>query len=575
MSTLLEQASLIMIPSGYKEDVVYSVIPETGAGDLSFTRASNGTRINSAGLVEVCPWNFLEQSSAFNVSPWAFVGGTTLTSGITDINGTSNAFRYQATSGSYKYGYQTVSSTIGQVYTHSIYAKCSSGTQQFKLTDAQQGGGSLQTVTTEWQRFTFTLTASGGNLAIELGSDGTNALDIYICFSQTNIGSTAKPYFPTTDRLNVPRLTYQNGGGGCPSLLLEKQSTNINTYSEDFSNAVYSKENVTITTNQTTSPDGTQNADKLTDDGVNNFHIVYPNALSITASRVTTSVYVKNNDIQFGAIQLATSIGGTYDTRFTIVVDLINGTITDTEQVGTPNATYSIENVGNQWYRLNLTCDHTGGSVASVVAGSNSGTPSSFVAALPSYVGTGKSLFLWGMQIEASSYPTSYIPTTSASATRVADACFKTGISSLIGQTQGVVFCDFNYIATTNTSDTTPIRLLGSGSAGMYLEINSNNTFEVVVVNSVGTLVFNSTSSAQIAGRYKFAIAYNANDYAFYLNGTQIAVDTSGAFASASLDSLNLGMYQSGSQHLDGSINEAILFSTRLSNSELASLTSL
>jgi hypothetical protein len=157
----------------------------------------------------------------------------------------------------------------------------------------------------------------------------------------------------------------------------------------------------------------------------------------------------------------------------------------------------------------------------------------------------------------------------------VADACSKTGISSLIGQTQGVVFCDFNYIATTNTSDTTPIRLLGSGSAGMYLEINSNNTFEVVVVNSVGTLVFNSTSSAQIAGRYKFAIAYNANDYAFYLNGTQIAVDTSGAFASASLDSLNLGMYQSGSQHLDGSINEAILFSTRLSNSELASLTSL
>jgi hypothetical protein len=186
-----------------------------------------------------------------------------------------------------------------------------------------------------------------------------------------------------------------------------------------------------------------------------------------------------------------------------------------------------------------------------------------------------KGISVWGAQLEASSYPTSYIPTTSASATRVADSCSKTGISSLIGQTQGVVFCDFNYIATTNTSDTTPIRLLGSGSAGMYLEINSNNTFEVVVVNSVGTLVFNSTSSAQIAGRYKFAIAYNANDYAFYLNGTQIAVDTSGAFASASLDSLNLGMYQSGSQHLDGSINEAILFSTRLSNSELASLTSL
>jgi len=59
MSNLLSQASLVMIPSGYKEDVVYSPVPTDGSGDLSFTRASNGTRINSAGLVEVTPWNML------------------------------------------------------------------------------------------------------------------------------------------------------------------------------------------------------------------------------------------------------------------------------------------------------------------------------------------------------------------------------------------------------------------------------------------------------------------------------------------------------------------------------------
>jgi hypothetical protein len=230
---------------------------------MTLTRASNGTRVNSAGLVEVCPWNLVQQSSVFNVSPWAFTGGVTFTGGFTDASGGTNAFRFQATSGSYKYGFQTVSSTISQVYTHSIYAKCSSGTQQFKLTDAQQGGGSLQTVTTEWQRFTFTLTATGGNIAIELGSDGTNALDIYICFAQTNIGSTAKPYFPTTDRLNVPRLTYQNGGGGCPSLLLEKQSTNYVLWSQAFTNVVWATYFGTTTDNDTISPDGTQNAAKV------------------------------------------------------------------------------------------------------------------------------------------------------------------------------------------------------------------------------------------------------------------------------------------------------------------------
>jgi hypothetical protein len=66
MSNLLEQASLVMIPSGYKEDIVYSVIPTSGAGDLSFTRASNGTRINSAGLVEDVPWNLVEYSEQFD-----------------------------------------------------------------------------------------------------------------------------------------------------------------------------------------------------------------------------------------------------------------------------------------------------------------------------------------------------------------------------------------------------------------------------------------------------------------------------------------------------------------------------
>ena len=71
MSTLLEQASLVMIPSGYKEDVVYSQIPTSGAGDLSFTRASNGTRINSAGLVEVCPWNLQTYSEDFSNASWA------------------------------------------------------------------------------------------------------------------------------------------------------------------------------------------------------------------------------------------------------------------------------------------------------------------------------------------------------------------------------------------------------------------------------------------------------------------------------------------------------------------------
>jgi hypothetical protein len=94
MSDLLNSASLVMIPSGYKEDVVYSQIPTDGSGDLSFTRASNGTRINSAGLVEVVAWNLAEQSESFDNVAWVKTtdGQVTITANATTApNGTLTA----------------------------------------------------------------------------------------------------------------------------------------------------------------------------------------------------------------------------------------------------------------------------------------------------------------------------------------------------------------------------------------------------------------------------------------------------------------------------------------------------
>ncbi len=588
MSNLLSQASLVMIPSGYKEDVVYSPIPTTGAGDLSFTRASNGTRINSAGLVEVCPWNLLTYSEDFSNAAWSKDNATISANATTAPNGTTTADKLiENSSNAIHRIYQ--SAINNNVINFSFYAKSAEKTKvaicspsvdvgfdlaNFTVINLGYGttNASIESVGNGWAKCSLYTTDTNPNLFIALlnasnqlsymgnGSDGA-----FIWGAMINIGATAKPYFPTTDRLNVPRLTYQNGGGGCPSLLLEKQSTNLALYSEQFDNASWTKNELTITANNAISPDGTQNADTALETTTNAYHDLIQSPSLTSGTTYTLSSFVKAAGRDYCYLFVS---DGT--TPAAVKYNLATGVVLGTA-LGSPVSS-KIENFGNGWYRCSMV--YTSGATATgQLAISTTNSPA---LSLAPYAGdVTKGISVWGAQLEASSYPTSYIPTTSASATRVADSCSKTGISSLIGQTQGVVFCDFNYIATTNTSDTTPIRLLGSGSAGMYLEINSNNTFEVVVVNSVGTLVFNSTSSAQIAGRYKFAIAYNANDYAFYLNGTQIAVDTSGAFASASLDSLNLGMYQSGSQHLDGSINEAILFSTRLSNSELASLTSL
>jgi hypothetical protein len=532
MSNLLEQASLVLIPSGYKEDVVYSEIPLDGSGDLQFTRSSNGTRINSAGLVEVCPWNLLQQSGVFNVSPWAFVGGTTLTNGFSDVNGTLNAFRFQATSGSYKYGYQTISSTIGQVYTHSIYAKCSSGTQQLKLTDAQQGGGSLQTVTTEWQRFTFTLTASGGNIAIELGSDGTNALDIYICFAQTNIGSTAKPYFPTTDRLNVPRLTYQNGGGGCPSLLLEPQRTNLCTYSQDFSNAAWDTSNVdsgcslTITPNYTTASNGLPAARLVASRTSTSTIAALVNYSPNTGTTATKSIWMKNNNagnvtIMFG--DEAVTITDSWE-RYSV----------------TNNYLYSI--IGLRYSGVALSCD----------------------------------ISITGSQFEVGSYPTSYIPTTSSSATRVADACSKTGISSLIGQTEGVIYIDF--IASAKNQDGASysyITNFGTSNDNMQL-YTTGDTLKWYARITAGQLFDQTANETLVAGqRYKIAYAYKSGDWALYINGVQKRTNTSANIPATSQFNFNTDAFGVASAKVENKFSQVLLFQTRLTNSQLAELTTI
>ena len=535
MSDLLNKASLVMIPSGYKEDVVYSAVPTDGSGDLSFTRASNGTRVNSAGLVEVCPWNLLSNSEEFSsANGWSAstVGGSTASQtsnyGVAP-NGTTTADRIQLALNGQSYADWLIAPTlpivVGQTYTYSIYLKSLSGTPTIYFFN-DGTGNFAKTLTSEWVRYDYTWTATSTSIypRFLLQSGSSTSADLLAWGYQLNIGSTAKPYFPTTDRLNVPRLTYQNGGGGCPSLLLEKQSTNLLTYSEDFTNAVWNTVggNVSapvITANQTISPDGTQNADKIVLPSVSNsgdFSVVYraPDNLS---GKHTTSIYLKGEN-GGEQVYLYYYISGYNNKLCTLTTD---------------------------WQRFDLT--FTGGSSSywhiGVDLRSGSGQ-----SAKPS-----QTIYAWGAQLEASSYPTSYIPTTSSSATRVADACYKTGISSLIGQTEGTIFADIN-----------PEEF----QTGSYLGITDGTItnriifgFESGSVNS-GTLLVFGLSGLSSGGTYtrgqriKVALAYKSGDSVLYVNGSQVQTATttfSGSFSQFRFDSF------AGTQNFIGKVNESLL----------------
>ena len=102
---------------------------------------------------------------------------------------------------------------------------------------------------------------------------------------------------------NVPRLDYE--GGGCPSLLLEPQSTNLFPYSEDFSNSNWTKENATITVNQSISPDGTLNADRLTSNTSGG--LVRDSANSSIGIAQSFSFFIKNDNSLSSNLSIRTS----------------------------------------------------------------------------------------------------------------------------------------------------------------------------------------------------------------------------------------------------------------------------
>ena len=571
MSDLLNSASLVMIPSGYKEDVVYSQIPTDGSGDLSFTRASNGTRVNSAGLVEVAPWNAIQYSEDFANAVWGIPNGgssVVVTSNATTApNGTSTADKIEIANGTNDRIEQVSTAPIltsGLPCTFSCYIKSVSGTGKVGIRSGQSGVSSVLSYTNEWQRLTWTFNAAATNeipqfcnSTLVFGAD--SAPSFYIWGAQLNIGSTAKPYFPTTDRLNVPRLTYQNGGGGCPSLLLEKQSTNLVTYSEQFDNAAWNKIQISATANNTTSPDGTQNADLITTTATG---VCYTYELITgTSGAYSASIYAKNGNNNYLALNIQNSINN----WVTSVFDLSDGSLGEYAQGSSGGIVYvnhTITPVGNGWYRcvLNYTTNQnsyycpmfaplkTGNSYTSAYGEAQSNA-------------NNKTIYLWGAQLEASSYATSLINTTSSSATRVADYTSRSGLA-LTNFTFAVNFKPLDYVVELFDFEKT------GGGRMFYVAVQSNGfiTFNGVSGGTIGAIgsVLPKNQTCKLA----FSLNASTSNLKVYINGSIIGTYTTNITTFGAFFGLQSFGYNPGMQ-----IEQIAIFPSVLTDAECQSLT--
>jgi hypothetical protein len=232
---------------------------------------------------------------------------------------------------------------------------------------------------------------------------------------------------------NVARLDYT--GGGCPSILVEPQRTNLSLQSEDFSNAVYIKVGATVSTNVAVAPDGTTTADKLVEDTSTGLHSYVIIATQSTSGDYTYSVFVKPDGRTKIRLTEGFSIGGY------IQFDLTTATFTTTA----PAKNGKIEAYADGWFKCSATWAFTGGATTQIFLDLVNSSNTS------NYTGNGTSgVCVWGSQLEAGSNSTSYIKTTTAAVTRNADVITLTPTTGLTEITE--TFSD----DTTNVITTIP-----------------------------------------------------------------------------------------------------------------------
>ena len=376
-------------------------------------------------------------------------------------------------------------------------------------------------------------------------------------------GSTAKRVnkdgLIETVAADVPRLNYDPSNPQDPHLLLEPERRNQFTNSENLANIDF-QNNLTVTTDNIIAPNGSLTADKTTQTSGGYLR----EAVSVSnGTTYSFSVFLKKGDLRYAVLRSLFSQNGVTPANSNNVFDLDNGSVIYT---GTDIVSASIEAYANDWYRCSFVSVASSTSSASFIdfyfSSSSSGTQSS---------GTAGFGYGWGMQLEAGSYPTSYIPTTIA-VTRTKDTCINGGDDALFNDSEGVLFADLEALG----EGTTVRKISLSNGSTDFVNFNFNATSGRVDFEFGSTsnsfYIVNSTGHT-LTDRNKIAIKYKSGDTDCYINGTRVT-GGNGTFTLSGLDRLNAeGRATNGTQSMYAKIHQLMVFNEALTDSELQTLT--
>lgn len=347
--------------------------------------------------------------------------------------------------------------------------------------------------------------------------------------------------------INEPRLDYPIVNGvvqATPFLLLEPARTNFILYSEDFSQSSWVKvvagtgSTAIVTSDYSTSPDGTQNATRLQCDlngGLTssvNQSLIYD---TISGSGDTSGfIYVKSNTTSSQNFYLSNSLN-----------DFVIGVAT------------------TEWQKFELNWVAAGnGRTFGIGTRGTTGSDDTL------------DLLIWGAQVEEGSYATSYIPTSGSTVTRNADVANGAGDASTFNDSEGVLFADLNFLANDSVIEGFSVSDGSSSDRAVIFKFNSSNLLRVRLSSNSVNVIDANVNVSDITEPRKMALKYKANESSFWMNGFEI-------FTAPSVTSMPIGLNQLGfdsdgigSAALNGKTKQLMTFKEALTDAELENLTS-
>jgi hypothetical protein len=438
---------------------------------------------------------------------------------------------------------------------------------------------SITSVVSGWYRavivFTTNATVSVPRVVIQ-PSDGTSTLNVasnygrvqytgtnkqfHLWGAQLEARDTVTAYTPTTTQAitnyiptlltaptNTARFDHNPVTGESLGLLVEEQRTNVLTYSEDFADAVWTKTNSTVTSNVIVAPDGTLTADKLiNDDGLTSGRVTQ--AYTFSATTYTFSVFAKAAEVSLLRLYYSTTSLANFELS-TETITLSGG------------LSANIENIGNGMYRCSVVFTASAGASNVRIYNRTSAE-----------TGDGYSgIYIWGAQLEAGAFPTSYIKTEASQVTRSADSASMVGanFSDWYRADEGSFYCDFTKFAPASIEGVFSIddgtqnnRFDYRAGQGLVTSSTNNTAYAVLNVGAVG-----ANTPTKTVGSYK------VNDFAASKNSGIVQTDNSGVLPTT-ITTFNIGSLSGSLNKLNGTIKRISYYPQRLTNTNLQALTS-